>query len=171
MTKWRYFDGRAAGSEKKSPTKACSSGYYRLYYNDTMGDNRKPRSSEAKSTNKAKWDIHPMDIRDGSLTSLRKGRRTQTYPKPRLRSAARAPSHFLRTYIPFPATPNGHGSIGRDEMHDGAPTSGPERPERVQKHGISSLHMITQPRGTHSPRPQRPPYRPRDRGSRERPRK
>ena len=56
-------------------------------------------------------------------------------------------------------------------MDDGAPTSGPERPEHDRKHGTSSLHMVSQPRGTHSPRPQRPPYLPRDRASRKRPRR
>src|SRR6266851_3401218 len=99
--------------------KACSR-CYRLYWNDTVGENRKPRSSESN----AKWDI--QWISDGSLASLRKGCRTQTYPRHCLRSAERAPLHLLRTYIPFPATPNGHGSIQRDEMHDGAPTSDPQ---------------------------------------------
>jgi hypothetical protein len=63
-------------------------------------------------------------------------------------------------------------------MGDGASTSGPERPEHDRKHETSSfkpqassLHMISRPCETHSPRPQRPPYFPGDRGSRKRPRR
>jgi len=63
-------------------------------------------------------------------------------------------------------------------MGDGASTSGPERPEHDRKHETSSfkpqassLHMISRPCETHSPRPQRPPYLPGDRGSRKRPRR
>jgi hypothetical protein len=49
---------------------------------------------------------------------------------------------------PYSQSLNG-GSVEREGIHDGSPTSGPERPEHVRKHGTSSLHMISQPRGTH----------------------